>query len=113
MDFRKYQQLAGRTANGKPGDDLLVNFALGITGEAGEVADIVKKYRFHGHPLNREDLIGELGDVLWYVSQIAQLAAIGLDEIAESNIAKLMKRYPNGFSEEDSLKRRDVKNLGG
>lgn len=108
MEFNKYQELASRTANGKPGEDLMTNFALGISAEAGEVADLIKKYRFHGHPLKREELVKELGDVLWYASQVANVAAIGFDEVAESNIAKLMKRYPNGFSSKDSIKRVDV-----
>lgn len=108
MDFNQYQRLSSRTANGKPGEDLLTNFALGISAESGEVADLIKKYRFHGHPLDRANLIKELGDVLWYLSQVANLAAIDLDEVAQANIAKLMKRYPDGFSSADSIKRVDV-----
>lgn len=108
MDFNQYQRLSSRTANGKPGEDLLTNFALGISAESGEVADLIKKYRFHEHPLKREELIKELGDVLWYASQIASIAAIDFEEVAESNIAKLMKRYPHGFNSEDSIKRVDV-----
>lgn len=109
MNFNQYQRLSSRTANGKPGQDLLANFALGISAESGEVADLIKKYRFHGHPLKHEELVKELGDVLWYLSQIANLAAIDFEEIAESNIAKLMERYPDGFNSEDSIKRVDVK----
>lgn len=109
MEFNKYQELSSRTANSDEKDrDLLTNFALGLTGEAGEVADLIKKYRFHGHQLDRDELIKELGDVLWYASQIAQLTAIGFDEVAESNIAKLMTRYPDGFNSADSIKRVDV-----
>lgn len=103
MNLNEYQRLASRTANLK--DEALTNFALGIAGEAGEVADMVKKYVFHGHQLDRDELIKELGDVLWYVSQLAAWMDIELDEVAKRNIEKLMARYPNGFSKEASRSR--------
>ena len=103
MNLNEYQKLAGRTANLK--DEALTNFALGVAGEAGEVADLVKKHVFHGHPLDREEMIKELGDVLWYVSQLAAWMGIELNEVARKNIEKLMLRYPNGFSKEASRER--------
>lgn len=103
MNLNEYQKLASRTANIK--DEALTNFALGIAGEAGEVADIVKKYVYHGHTLDREELINELGDVLWYVSQLAAWMDIELEEVAHKNIEKLLARYPNGFSKEVSRSR--------
>ncbi|MDR9795243.1 nucleoside triphosphate pyrophosphohydrolase family protein [Aeribacillus composti] len=103
MNLNEYQKLAGRTANLK--DEALTNFALGVAGEAGEVADLVKKHVFHGHPLEREEMIKELGDVLWYVSQLAAWMGIELNEVARKNIEKLMLRYPNGFSKEASRER--------
>lgn len=103
MNLNEYQKLAGRTANLK--DEALTNFALGVAGEAGEVADLVKKHVFHGHPLDREEMIKELGDVLWYVSQLAAWMGIELNEVARKNIEKLMLRYPNGFSKEASQER--------
>lgn len=109
MNFNQYQKLASRTANlDESNQDMLANFALGLAGEAGKTVDLIKKYRFHGHPLEREELVKELGDVLWYASQIADLAMIDFDEVAESNISKLMKRYPDGFNSADSIKRVDV-----
>jgi len=103
LNLNEYQKLAGRTANLK--DEALTNFALGVAGEAGEVADLVKKHVFHGHPLEREEMIKELGDVLWYVSQLAAWMGIELNEVARKNIEKLMLRYPNGFSKEASRER--------
>jgi len=103
LNLNEYQKLAGRTANLK--DEALTNFALGVAGEAGEVADLVKKHVFHGHPLDREEMIKELGDVLWYVSQLAAWMGIELNEVARKNIEKLMLRYPNGFSKEASRER--------
>jgi len=105
MDLNEYQKLASKTAN--MGENSLTNFALGVAGEAGEVADLVKKSVYHGHPMNYEALIKELGDVLWYVSQLAAWAGVDLEEVALININKLMKRYPNGFSQEASLERKE------
>lgn len=103
LDF--YQQLANRTA---PCENQLATFALGVAGEAGEVADLVKKYIGHGHPLDVEKLKLELGDVLWYVAGLASVIGVTLSEVANANIAKLEKRYPNGFSTEASMNRVDV-----
>jgi NTP pyrophosphatase (non-canonical NTP hydrolase) len=51
------------------------------------------------------DLIGEMGDLLWFLAELADVHGLTLDEIAEANIDKLRRRYPEGFSEEDSLHR--------
>jgi NTP pyrophosphatase (non-canonical NTP hydrolase) len=80
---------------------------MGIAGEAGEVSDLLKKHVFHGHSVEREDVKKELGDVLWYVSQIATEFNISLEIVAEANIEKLKKRYPKGFREEDSIHREE------
>ena len=82
---------------------------LGIAGEAGEVADLLKKHLGHGHELDREKLKKELGDVLWYVTRIAQHFGMGLEDVARANVAKLRQRYPSGFSTEASKSRVDVK----
>lgn len=90
----------------------LVDFAtlgLGIAGEAGEVADVLKKHIGHGHALNVEKIREELGDTLWYVAVIAQrIVGSPLSEIMSINETKLRKRYPNGFSTADSIARVDV-----
>lgn len=106
----EFQRLASRTANvhAGPQTDHLANFALGLTGEAGEVADMVKKHIFHGHRLDETEMKKELGDVLWYVSQLAEVLGMDLSDIADMNIKKLQKRYPLGFSEQDSQNRKDV-----
>jgi NTP pyrophosphatase (non-canonical NTP hydrolase) len=104
--FAVYQRLAQRTANAKM--DPLMRLAvagLGIAGEAGEVADMIKKHVGHGHPLDKEKLSKELGDALWYVQEISEVLDIPLEDIAAGNILKLMKRYPEGFSEERSINR--------
>lgn len=106
--FDLYQRLAARTRN----KDITVteefaNYALGLCGEAGEVGDLIKKRIFHGHQLDVDDLMKELGDVLWYLSNVATLAGIDLSEVATKNIDKLNKRYKDGFSHEASVNREE------
>ena len=81
--------------------------SMGLAGEAGEVADYLKKVYGHDHPMDKERLKKELGDVLWYISRMASLFGMSLDEVAQENIAKLKTRYPNGFSSEQSMNRKE------
>lgn len=106
MKLNEYQELAGRTAN--PHENALLNYGLGLGGESGEVQELIKKFAFHGHVIQKDSIKNELGDVLWYLSNIAKTAGLTLEEIATANIEKLRKRYPEGFSVEDSIKRVDV-----
>ena len=108
MKINEYQELALRTHNENLGQvQAFANYALGLNGEAGEVADHIKKGIFHGHEMNRHELAKELGDCLWYVANLANLAGFSLEQIATMNIDKLMKRYPNGFDKERSVNRDD------
>lgn len=82
--------------------------ALGLTGEAGEVADIIKKHIFHGALLDREKLVKELGDVLWYDAITARYTAgVSLGEVALENMRKLRLRHPNGFTKETAQAKAD------
>jgi len=111
VELDNYQAAARRTINPQSTltfEQRLTSFALGIAGEAGEVADELKKVVFHEHPLDRAKLADELGDVLWYIAALATTAGLSLDEIAQGNVAKLQRRYPQGFSTADSLRRVDV-----
>jgi NTP pyrophosphatase (non-canonical NTP hydrolase) len=83
----------------------IMNCALGIVGEGGEVADIIKKVVYQGHDLNHVDVIDELGDVLYYVTKMAKLMDSSLDEVMTMNMMKRMKRYPNGFNKNRSVNR--------
>ena len=104
MTIQEYQTLAMTTLNKEiPPEELLLNSVMGLCGEAGEAIDLVKRHRFHGHPLDREALIKELGDVAWYLAEAAQALGIPLEEILAANIEKLRKRYPDGFAVERSL----------
>lgn len=86
----------------------LINATLGLTGEAGEFADMLKKYKYHGHEFDRDKAILELGDILFYLAEAADSVDCTLEEVALRNIAKLNKRYPSGaFNREDSLNKVD------
>jgi len=110
-DFDVYQGLALRTASAESTATpltLLDASALGLSGESGEIADHVKKILYHGHPLDdatRDKIAKELGDILWYCALGAKGIGMSLAEIAVMNVAKLEKRYPEGFSTENSLNR--------
>jgi len=105
MDFNEYQKSAMRTASGKSKQNMILNGVMGLCGESGECIDIVKKHMFQGHELNREKLIDEASDCLWYLAEIASGLEIGLDEIARHNVEKLKKRYPDGFDADKSINR--------
>ena len=115
MDASKYQKLSSRTLIDKPGFEIpdqeimAVWDVIGLTGEAGEVADEIKKGVFHQHGLNTEKLKGEIGDVLWYAAALCTTLGLDMSEIMQQNVDKLLLRYPNGYNSEDSKKRIDVK----
>jgi NTP pyrophosphatase (non-canonical NTP hydrolase) len=89
------------------GKDGLLMGALGLTGEAGEVADLIKKHVFHDQPLDEEKLIKELGDVRWYLEYLCICLNQFVEEVEAINIQKLQKRYPNGFNSQDSKDKKD------
>lgn len=106
MDLSVYQDLAERTSGaGGQGERRLIIAALGLAGEAGEFANMVKKKTAHKHQISEEELADELGDVLWYAAEAASACGLDLSEIAEMNVEKLRKRYPDGFSSEKSINR--------
>ena len=103
-----YQTLCLRTASPvsmATDENLLLQGAMGMCGESGEFMDIVKKYFFHGHPLDQEHLKLELGDIMWYVATTAHALGIPLEEVMKDNIEKLKLRYPDGFTTSDSMHR--------
>ncbi|GIN74010.1 nucleotide pyrophosphohydrolase [Bacillus sp. J14TS2] len=105
MNFKDFQADSMRTMP-KINDELaMANYCMGLAGESGEVVDQLKKVIFHGHNFDREAIEKELGDVLHYLSGIATLLDISMEEIAYKNLEKLKKRYPEGFSKEASRNR--------
>ena len=118
--FESYQEFVNSvTSNGAKDDNVFNNrfhelseklhgnFARldhavnGLTGEAGEVADVWKKIKFMGKNFDdeaRNELVKELGDVCWYVFSVAAALEIDISEVIERNIEKLKARHPNGYS---------------
>ena len=77
----------------------LLTSGVGINAEGGEFLEIIKKMVFQGKPWNednREHLIIELGDIMWYVAQATQALDISMEDVLDTNIRKLSKRYPDG-----------------
>ena len=106
MEINEYQKLAMTTLNKQLSKkETLINGVMGLCGESGEVIDLVKKHLHQGHQLNTNDLIKELGDVAWYLAEIAYAIDIDLETIFTLNIEKLKKRFPNGFEIEKSINR--------
>ena len=106
LTLNAYQKLAERTSGaGKVGERRQIIAALGLAGEAGEFANMVKKLTAHGHEISKDELAEELGDVMWYVAEAASACGLSLNEIGQMNVNKLKARYPNGFSEERSVNR--------
>ena len=106
MEINTYQTLALQSLNKElKKDDVLINSVMGLCGESGEAIDIVKKWFAQGHPLDKEHLREELGDIAWYLAEAAFALDMDLEDILKANLAKLAKRYPKGFDKEASLKR--------
>ena len=100
MDFNEYQEIAGTLAIYPDKGNNITYPTLGIAGEAGEVADKIKKIlRDDGGVVSdekKEDLKLELGDVLWYISALADELGLTMDEIVAANVDKLLGRRERG-----------------
>ena len=108
LSFNKYQKEAYDLISNEGKKDMITNGVLGLAGESGECCDIVKKYKYQGHDLDKEHLKDELGDVLWYIAETASGLGITLEEIAQYNLDKLHKRFQgNKFNKEKSINRNE------
>lgn len=115
MTPNEYQELASRTLtlslnpNKFNGTELSILWnSLALNGEAGEIAELVKKGILHRQGLDPDKLKKELGDCLWYIASLCTIMEFNLEEVMAMNIEKLIVRYPNGFNYEDSKRRVDV-----
>ena len=93
--------------NPTPSQCELLHAAIGIAGEAGELLDTVRKHVFDGQPLDRENVIEELGDLCFYLEAAMQAIGVTREEIEELNTAKLSKRYEAGYSDKEVQERAD------
>jgi NTP pyrophosphatase (non-canonical NTP hydrolase) len=96
VDCDDYQRAALRTSREKDAPDELMHLVLGLVGEAGEIAEKVKKLIRDNNSdlaqLDREDMAAELGDVLWYAAVLADFLGLSLNDVAQRNVAKLADR---------------------
>jgi NTP pyrophosphatase (non-canonical NTP hydrolase) len=120
MDNKTYLEEA-QTSNDKKYKEVIKRFqdhhnvrrmhaAIGISGEAGEIDDAIKKSIYYGKELDVENIKEECGDLLWYMAILLHDIGSSFDEVMGQNIVKLRKRYPSGhFTEKDALERKDKK----
>ena len=102
MNMKEYQDKARVTAQ-YPQEQGVVYTSLVLVGEAGEIANKVKKTIRGDKPIEavRSDLMAELGDVLWYVAMLAHELGYTLEEVAQANLDKLSKRHHSGTIQGD------------
>jgi NTP pyrophosphatase (non-canonical NTP hydrolase) len=110
--FTFYQRRAAKTAKehhsfDDPRHARVAVASMGLAGETGELIDALKKWVAHGHELNLSHVEKELGDILWYIAEIATVLELRLAGVAEGNLEKLEKRYGDSFSEEKSRGRKE------
>jgi NTP pyrophosphatase (non-canonical NTP hydrolase) len=109
MTLDEYQQAASRTLHSNLSDSHMASMlSMGLAGEAGETVDLLKKVLFHNHRLDPRKLAEELGDTLFYLSGLCRHYGFSLEQVAKWNISKLMVRYPEKYSDEASIARKDV-----
>lgn len=88
-------------------DVVLIHAVFGIAGEAGELVGIVKKQMVYHKPVDENHIKEELGDLLHYMTYLMNKYGWTIKDLAQANMDKLKKRYPNGYSNEDALVRKD------
>lgn len=86
----------------------LVHATLGLVTESGELADVIKRQAIYGKEVDVQNVIEELGDVLWYVALACRAVDVSMEQVMAGNIAKLSARYPDKFKEQDALNRDTV-----
>lgn len=108
MTLNEYQQLAARTINPDLSEDQTEMHALhGLAAEVGEIHGLYQK-AYQGHEISREDFVKEIGDVLWMLAELCTVHGYSLSDVAQGNIDKLKKRYPDGFDPERSIRRKEA-----
>lgn len=104
-DIDMYQHLAARTINQDLKPLELEYHALhGMVGEIGEIHSLYQK-EYQGHHIDNEHLLKEVGDLCWFIAEYCTALGVNLSDVMMANIEKLKKRYPEGFSVEESLHR--------
>ena len=106
MRISEYQCQATRTINTSlEKEQNISNMIFGILGEGGEIADHLKKHFYQGHSLDVKHLEEEIGDLMWYIVNLATIYDLSMETILDKNIEKLHKRYKVGFTKRESINR--------
>lgn len=107
MDFREYQRDAYSAIQSHHSDNKeeVMHWAIGLGEEAGEALSVIK-HKYYGGQYDVEDLVGELGDVLWYIAALCTASGIDMQDVAEYNLRKLHYRYPSGEFDENRSRER-------
>lgn len=85
----------------------LIHLAMGISGEAGELLDAIKKHVIYNKPLDRDNVVEELGDLEFYMAGLRNSINASRAEVIHGNQTKLEKRYPSKYSDKDAQERKD------
>ena len=85
----------------------MVHAAMGVSGEGGELIDAIKKTWIYGKELDRENVLEESGDLLFYLQALLTEIGCTLDDAMLHNFAKLMRRYPDGYTDAAAIARAD------
>ena len=106
--LKDYSTFAGQRAR-KMEDAIMdmLHAAVGISGEAGELLDAIKKVWIYKKPVDVDNIKEELGDLLFYIQMMCNVHGWKLDEVIKANISKLTIRYPEGYSHEAAQARAD------
>lgn len=106
MTIKEYQKKVERTLN----TNLLFReklsmLCMGLSGETGELIDLLKKSLYHKHDFQTDKAIKEIGDIMWYLISLCNVLNLSIEDIMDKNIDKLEDRYPDGFSYDKSINR--------
>ena len=110
LDFinKLYPEMSDRTARFAENAEL-THALLGLSGETGEVVDLIKKHLAYGKDLDKAKLTLELGDLFHYFCRVVFLSGLSLDDVITGNYLKLQKRFPNGFTNKDAIEQTENK----
>lgn len=110
MTFQNYQKQTDRAIPDHDNKkDAILHWCIGLSEECGEVLSVVKHHFYGGETPDREALVKEVGDVLWYLAALCRESGINMEAAAELNVAKLMHRYPDTeFDENRSAHRHEL-----
>lgn len=108
MTVAEYQEHAMRTAKDMGSQKMdMIHAAMGLSSDAGEFVDAVKKHAIYGKELDWNNYVEELGDCLWFIALACHVGHLDMSEVMARNISKLALRYPEKYTDETAIARAD------